>query len=165
MKTPVGEMTRESIFIKHIVTDEDGSLKINLVEEFTDSKAYLDAIDAVAAAKAKGPYFCVPHDGKAVCYESKFVYDPLQNWNEGSTLSHDLDGVRPPCAIHNPLFRLPIKTTDHTNGKFPPIAPYAVDRTLAFRAPCEDKYRVITGQSSLREVRGDGWKVGSRSQP
>ena len=55
MKTPIGEMTRESIFIKHIVTDEDGSLKIKLVEEFTDSKAYLDAIEAVAAAKAKRP--------------------------------------------------------------------------------------------------------------
>ena len=47
-------MTRESIFIKHIVTDEDGSLKIKLVEEFTDSKTYLDALEAVAAAKAKG---------------------------------------------------------------------------------------------------------------
>ena len=55
MKTPIGEMIRELIFIKHIVTDEEGSLKINLVEEFTDSKAYLDAIDAVAAAKAKRP--------------------------------------------------------------------------------------------------------------
>ena len=47
-------MIRESIFIKHIVTDEDGSLKIKAAEEFTDSKAYLDAIQAVAAAKAKG---------------------------------------------------------------------------------------------------------------
>ena len=47
-------MTRESIFIKHTVTDEDGSLKIKLGEEFTDSKAYLDAAEAVAVARAKG---------------------------------------------------------------------------------------------------------------
>ena len=46
-------MTRESIFIGHIVTDEDGSLKIKQIEEFTDSKGYLDYIQAVAAAKAK----------------------------------------------------------------------------------------------------------------
>ena len=47
-------MARESIFIKHIVTDEDGSLPIKLGEEFTDSKAYLDAAEAVAVARAKG---------------------------------------------------------------------------------------------------------------
>ena len=104
----------------------------------------------------------MPHDGKAVCYESKFIYDPLQKWNEGSTLSHDLDGIRPPYTVHNPLFRLPIKTTDQTNGKFLPIAPYAVYCCwiLASRAPREDKYRVITSQSSSREVRGGGWLEG-----
>lgn len=46
-------MIRESIFIGHIVTDEDGSLKIKQIEEFTDSKAYLDYIQAIEAAKAK----------------------------------------------------------------------------------------------------------------
>ena len=46
-------MSRESIFIAHIVPDEDGSLKIKLFEGFTDSKAYLDSIQAIAAVKAK----------------------------------------------------------------------------------------------------------------
>ena len=46
-------MVRESIFTNHIVTDEDGSLKITRIEEFTDSKTYLDFVQAVAAAKAK----------------------------------------------------------------------------------------------------------------
>ena len=54
MKTSIGvELNRESIFIAHIVTDEDGSLKIKQVEDFTDSKAYLDFIQAVAEARAK----------------------------------------------------------------------------------------------------------------
>ena len=44
---------RESIFIDHIVTDEDGSLKINHVEEFTDSKSQVDFIQAIVAATAK----------------------------------------------------------------------------------------------------------------
>ena len=48
------EIVRESIYIKHFAADEDGTLKITRDEEFTDSKAYLDAIQAVAAAKAKG---------------------------------------------------------------------------------------------------------------
>ena len=48
------DVIRESIFIKHIVTDEDGSLKIKQGEEFVDSKAYLDTIQAFAAANAKG---------------------------------------------------------------------------------------------------------------
>lgn len=46
-------MNRESIFIGHIVTDEDGNLKIKQIEEFTDSKAHLGFTQAVAAAKAK----------------------------------------------------------------------------------------------------------------
>jgi hypothetical protein len=53
-KTSIGvETNRESIFITHIVTDEDGSLKINKLEEFTDSKAELDFVEAIAAAGAK----------------------------------------------------------------------------------------------------------------
>jgi len=47
------DLTRESITIAHIVTDEDGSLKINWVEDFTDSKAHLDFVQAAEAAKAK----------------------------------------------------------------------------------------------------------------
>ena len=54
MKTSVGvEMNRESIFIAHIATDEDGSLKVKQIEDFTDSKAYLDFVHAFAAEKAK----------------------------------------------------------------------------------------------------------------
>ena len=52
--TSIGvQLIRESIFIGHIVTDEDGSLKIKRTEEFTDSKTYLDTTQAIAAAKAK----------------------------------------------------------------------------------------------------------------
>ena len=55
MQTSLGAgIVRESIFIKHTVTDEEGSLKINLGEEFTDSKSYLDCVQAIAAARAKG---------------------------------------------------------------------------------------------------------------
>ena len=51
VKTSIGvESIRESILIVYIVTDEDGSLKIKRVEEFTDSKAELDFTHAVAAA-------------------------------------------------------------------------------------------------------------------
>lgn len=35
------------------MTDEDGSLKIKQIEEFTDSKAHLDFVQAVMAARAK----------------------------------------------------------------------------------------------------------------
>ena len=53
-KTSIGvEMSRESIFIGHVVTDEDGSLKLKQVEEFTDSKTYLDFTQAIAEARAK----------------------------------------------------------------------------------------------------------------
>lgn len=45
-------MNREMIWIGHIVTDEDGSLKIKKIEEFTDSKAFLDFFKAVAEHKA-----------------------------------------------------------------------------------------------------------------
>ncbi|KAF9780786.1 hypothetical protein BJ322DRAFT_1081686 [Thelephora terrestris] len=52
-KTTLGvDLNRESIFIVHIATDEDGSLKIKALEDFTDSKTYLDFVKAVAAAKA-----------------------------------------------------------------------------------------------------------------
>ena len=53
VKTVIGiETTRESIFIEHIVTDEDGSLKVKRLEEFTDSKTHLDFMQAIAAATA-----------------------------------------------------------------------------------------------------------------
>ena len=46
-------MTRESIYIAQIVTDDDGSLKIKRIEDFTDSKAHLDFVQAVTAATTK----------------------------------------------------------------------------------------------------------------
>ena len=50
VKTSIGvERVRETIFIGHIVTDEDGSLKFKRVEEFIDSKAELDFTQAVVA--------------------------------------------------------------------------------------------------------------------
>ena len=52
-KTLTGmESCSEMIIIFHIVTDEDGGLKIKDLEEFIDSKAYLDFFQAVVAAKA-----------------------------------------------------------------------------------------------------------------
>jgi hypothetical protein len=53
-ETSIGvEWARESIAIVHIVTDEDGSLKIKRIEEFTDSKLELDFAQAIAAAGTK----------------------------------------------------------------------------------------------------------------
>ena len=54
VKTSIGvECTRESILIAYIVPDEDGSLKVKWAEEFTDSKAELDFVQALAVASAK----------------------------------------------------------------------------------------------------------------
>lgn len=39
------------IWIANIVTDEDGNLKVKQVEEFTDSKAYLDFFKVLEEAK------------------------------------------------------------------------------------------------------------------
>ena len=51
MKGSLGiDTTNESIFIIHIVADEDGSLKINKVEDFRDSKVSLELRDAMIAA-------------------------------------------------------------------------------------------------------------------
>jgi len=36
----------------HFVTDDDGSLKLKQVEEFTDSNVFLQAAQAIAAVKA-----------------------------------------------------------------------------------------------------------------
>jgi hypothetical protein len=53
MNTSIGvENTRESVCILLFVTDEDGSLKVKQLEEFTDSKAELDFAQAVAVAGA-----------------------------------------------------------------------------------------------------------------
>jgi hypothetical protein len=53
-KTSIGvEIIRESIIIAYFVTDEDGGLKIKRIEEFTDSKAELDLVQAITAAGAK----------------------------------------------------------------------------------------------------------------
>ena len=53
-KTSTGiENNRESMFIVHIATDKDGSLKLKQFEDFTDSKAELDYVQALAAARAE----------------------------------------------------------------------------------------------------------------
>ncbi len=57
MKNTVGlETAHESLFIVHIVTDDDGSLKIKQLEDFRDSKTYLELRksmeEAIAAAQA-----------------------------------------------------------------------------------------------------------------
>ena len=57
MKNKLGiDTAHESMFIVHIVKDDDGSLKIKQVEEFRDSKVYLEVSksmrEAIAAAQA-----------------------------------------------------------------------------------------------------------------
>ena len=57
MKNPIGiNMKGEGIFIVHIAADEDGSLKIKQVDDFHDSKVYLELIKSmgpvIAAAQA-----------------------------------------------------------------------------------------------------------------
>jgi len=42
---------RESLFITHIVTDDDGSLKVKQFDEFADPIAYLEMRQAIAAVK------------------------------------------------------------------------------------------------------------------
>jgi len=46
-------MPYEAITISHIVPDENGDLVIKKIEEFIDSKTYLESMQAVAAALAK----------------------------------------------------------------------------------------------------------------
>ena len=57
MKNRLGmDTVHESIFIVHIVTDDDGSLKIKQLEDFRDSKVYVELRksmgEAIAAAQA-----------------------------------------------------------------------------------------------------------------
>ena len=61
VKIPVGEMARESVYIKHIVADEDGSLNIKPGGEFIDSKAYLDAIQALIFHSSDCPMKATDH--------------------------------------------------------------------------------------------------------
>jgi len=44
------DLTYEAITIAHVVTDEDGSLKIKKLEEFVDSNTLIDIIKAYEAA-------------------------------------------------------------------------------------------------------------------
>lgn len=46
-------MNREMIFIGHIVTDEDGSLKLKQIEEFVDSIFFAEFFKTIAEEKAK----------------------------------------------------------------------------------------------------------------
>ena len=46
------DTTHESMFIVHIVADDDGSLKIKKLEDFRDSKVYLEIREAMTAAIA-----------------------------------------------------------------------------------------------------------------
>jgi len=53
VENPYGLDTKcEAIYIAHFATDDDGSLKLKLVDEFTDSKVYSDVHQTLAAAKA-----------------------------------------------------------------------------------------------------------------
>jgi len=42
----------ESLFIVHFVTDEDGCLKIKVIEDFRDSKVFLELSKSMGAAIA-----------------------------------------------------------------------------------------------------------------
>ncbi|KAF9780782.1 hypothetical protein BJ322DRAFT_1081658 [Thelephora terrestris] len=46
------DASHEAITIAHIVTDEDGTLKIKTLEDFVDSKSHLDFMQALVAASA-----------------------------------------------------------------------------------------------------------------
>ncbi len=53
MENPYGLDTKcEAVYIAHFVADDDGSVKLKLLDEFTDSKVYSDVHQALAAAKA-----------------------------------------------------------------------------------------------------------------
>ena len=53
MKTSLGiDTAHESMFIVHIVADEDGSLKIKKLEDFRDSKVYSEIYETMTAAIA-----------------------------------------------------------------------------------------------------------------
>ena len=54
VKTTVGvEMVYEAIDITDVEKDEDGNLKIKQIQEFIDSKSFLDSLEAIQAAQAK----------------------------------------------------------------------------------------------------------------
>ena len=53
LENPHGIDTKyEAIYTTHFVTDDDGSLKIKQVDEFTDSEVYSSVHKALAEAKA-----------------------------------------------------------------------------------------------------------------
>jgi hypothetical protein len=53
VENPYGLNTKcETMYTLHIVTDEDGSLKLKHAEVFKDSKVYSEVHQALAAAKA-----------------------------------------------------------------------------------------------------------------
>ena len=53
-KTTVGvEMVYEAINIVEVSKDDDGTLKIKEIQEFIDSKSFLDSLQAIEAARAK----------------------------------------------------------------------------------------------------------------
>ena len=43
------DTTHEVMFIMHIAADDDGSLKVKKVEDFRDSKVYLEIREAMTA--------------------------------------------------------------------------------------------------------------------
>ena len=53
-ENPIGLDTKgEAIYIAHIVTDDDGSLKVKQLDEFHDSNVYPGVHKALAEAKAR----------------------------------------------------------------------------------------------------------------
>ena len=53
LENPYGlDTTCEAIYISHFVTDDDGSLKLKQIEEFTDSKVYSGIHKSLAEASA-----------------------------------------------------------------------------------------------------------------
>ena len=54
LENPHGIDTKcEAIFISHFVTDDDGSLKLKRIDEFTDSQVYAGVHKALAEANAR----------------------------------------------------------------------------------------------------------------
>ena len=87
-------------------------------------------------------FLCVPHGGKAVCHESKTVYDPLEKFRTkySQPLRAQMESNRALFIIHSS--DCPMKTTGRKNGEIPPIAPSAAICCwiLTSRALCGEEH-------------------------
>ena len=73
VENPYGLDTKcEAIYIAHFVTDDDGSLKLKLVDEFTDSKVFSDVRQALQRQKLASSVLGVRSD-EEIRYETAYT--------------------------------------------------------------------------------------------